>query len=79
MGALLMKRMFSDMKEFMNYQNYGGSVLLGAEKIIVKGHGSSDSTAVAKCIEQAYSVYTNRMNEKIEASLAASAPDAPTP
>ena len=74
MGALLMKRMFSDMKEFMNYQNYGGSVLLGTEKTIVKGHGSSDAAAVAKCIEQAYSVYQNKMNEKIEVSLAASAP-----
>ena len=28
-GALLMKRMFAEEKEFMNYQNYGGSVLLG--------------------------------------------------
>ena len=75
MGALLMKRMFADMKEFMNYQNYGGSVLLGTEKTIVKGHGSSDEAAVAKCVDQAYAVEKNRMNEKIEASLKASAPD----
>ncbi len=74
LGALLMKRMFADMKEFMNYQNYGGSVMLGLEKTIVKGHGSSDAAAVAVCIEQAYKVEQNRMNDKIEASLAASAP-----
>ena len=73
-GALLMKRMFADMKEFMNYQTYGGSVLLGLEKTIVKGHGSSDAAAVAVCIDQAYRVEKNRMNEKIETSLAASEP-----
>ena len=53
-GALLMKKMFADEKEFMNYQNYGGSVLLGLEKTVVKGHGSSKAVSVAKCIEQAY-------------------------
>ncbi len=40
-------------KRFMNYQNYGGSVMLGTEKIIIKGHGSSDAAAVYKCIKQA--------------------------
>ena len=34
-GAALMAKMFKDEKEFMNYQNYGGSVLLGTSKVIV--------------------------------------------
>ena len=54
LGAWLMKRMFMEEKEFMNYQNYGGSVLLGTSKVVVKGHGSSKAVAVEKCIEQAY-------------------------
>ena len=54
LGALLMKKMFAEQKEFMNYQNYGGSVLLGLEKTVVKGHGSAKAVSVAKCIEQAY-------------------------
>ena len=33
-----------------------------------------DAAAVAVCIDQAYSVVNNRMNEKIEASLSASEP-----
>ena len=41
-------------KAFMNYQNYGGSVLLGTSKVVVKGHGSSKPVAFEKCIEQAY-------------------------
>ncbi|MBR5034061.1 MAG: phosphate acyltransferase PlsX [Bacteroidales bacterium] len=65
-GALLMKRMFKEEKEFMNYQNYGGSVLLGTEKTVVKGHGSSKATAVAKCIEQAYLMERNSLSAKIE-------------
>ncbi|MBR1575011.1 MAG: phosphate acyltransferase PlsX [Bacteroidales bacterium] len=70
MGALLMKRMFAEEKEFMNYQNYGGSVLLGTSKVVVKGHGSSKAPAVAKCIEQAYKMETGGLGPRIEAALA---------
>ena len=69
LGALLMKRMFAEEKEFMNYQNYGGSVLLGTSKVVVKGHGSSKAEAVAKCIEQAYKMETGGLGPKIEAVL----------
>ena len=65
-GAALMSRLFRDEKEFMNYQNYGGSVLLGTSKVVVKGHGSSKATAVQKCIEQAYRMQTSDLNAKIE-------------
>lgn len=70
MGALLMSRMFKDEKEFMNYQNYGGSVLLGTSKVVVKGHGSSKAVAVEKCIEQAYKMETSRLSGKIETEIA---------
>ena len=70
LGALLMKRMFADMKEFMNYQNYGGSVLLGTSKVVVKGHGSSNATSVEKCIRQAYKMEVSRLSGKIEAEIA---------
>ena len=69
-GALLMKRMFMEEKEFMNYQNYGGSVLLGTSKVVVKGHGSSKAVAVQKCIEQAYRMEISGLGPKIEAELA---------
>ena len=70
-GAAFMKKMFMEEKEFMNYQNYGGSVLLGCEKTIVKGHGSSGAAAVEKCIEQAYRMESSGMREKISASVEA--------
>lgn len=69
-GALLMLRMFKKEKEFMNYQNYGGSVLLGTSKVVVKGHGSSKAVAVEKCIEQAYRMEKNNLGSRIEAELA---------
>ena len=69
-GALLMKRMFAEEKAFMNYQNYGGSVLLGTSKVVVKGHGSSKAVAVEKCIEQAYRMEVSALSEKIETEIA---------
>ena len=69
LGAALMKKMFMEEKEFMNYHNYGGSVLLGCEKTIVKGHGSSDANAVRICIDQAYKMSAGAMNAEIEKAL----------
>lgn len=68
-GALFQKKMFADLKAFMNYQNYGGSVLLGTRKVVVKGHGSSKAVAVEKCIEQAYRMEASSLSSKIEAAL----------
>ncbi|MBQ9468469.1 MAG: phosphate acyltransferase PlsX [Clostridia bacterium] len=68
-GALFMRKMFMEEKEFMNYQNYGGSVLLGVEKTVVKGHGSSDAKAVAVCIDQAYTIKKSDMNGQLSGIL----------
>ena len=69
LGALLMKPVFKKEKAFFDYQNYGGSVLLGCEKLVVKGHGSSSAKAVAKCIEQAWRMAESGMNQQIAASI----------
>lgn len=68
-GAFFMRKMFADEKEFMNYQNYGGSVLLGTSKVVVKGHGSSNAAAVAACIGQAYRMEAGAFSGEVEASL----------
>ena len=69
-GALFMKKMFADMKSFMDYQNYGGSVLIGTSKVVVKGQGSSKAKAIEKCIEQAYRMETGAIGPRIETELA---------
>lgn len=66
LGAAIMAKMFKEEKDFFNYQNYGGSVLLGTSKVVVKGHGSSKARAVQKCIEQAYRMQASELNSKME-------------
>ena len=68
-GALFMKKMFMEEKAFMNYQNYGGSVLLGIEKTLVKAHGSGDSGAVSKCVLQAYDMASSGMSARLSEIL----------
>lgn len=68
-GAGLMYKMFMEEKEFMNYQNYGGSVLLGTAKVVVKGHGNSTMPAITKCIEQAYQMEISSLNPETEKIL----------
>ncbi|MBO2517026.1 MAG: phosphate acyltransferase PlsX [Clostridiales bacterium] len=70
-GALFLKHTIMKEVQFMNYQNYGGSVLLGCEKTVVKGHGSSRPEAICKCIEQAYRMETGRLNEELTAAVRA--------
>lgn len=69
LGGLLLKGLFNDMKKMLDYQRYGGSILLGCRKVVIKGHGSSNAVSVAKCIEQAYNAQVSNMNEQIESLL----------
>lgn len=71
LGALFQKKMFADMKELMNYQNYGGSVIVGTRKTVVKGHGSSDARAIEVCIDQVCKAENAKMNERITQALSA--------
>lgn len=75
LGALFMKKMFAGEKEFMNYQNYGGSVFLGTERVIVKGHGSADRTAVAVCISQARRMVKGNLNQHISEGILRALPE----
>ena len=54
----------------MDYNNYGGAVLLGAKKTIVKGHGSSNEMAVYNCIKQAYNMEKNNLTKAISDAIA---------
>ena len=69
LGAALQKKMFDHIKEFMNYQNYGGSVILGTRKTVVKGHGSGNAKSIQVCIEQVCRAKTANMNERITEAL----------
>jgi len=51
-GALLMKRVFKNLKGKLDYSKQGGAVLLGCKKLIVKSHGSSKAESICCSIEQ---------------------------
>ena len=72
LGALALKKDLYKLKDYMDYNNYGGAVLLGTAKTIVKGHGSSKALSVFHCIEQAYNMEKNGIRDKISEKVAPS-------
>ena len=44
--------------------------MLGTKKIVVKGHGSSKTSAVKNCIIQAYNIEQSKLIEKISDEIA---------
>ena len=71
LGGLLLKPAIMEEREYMNYQNYPGAVLLGCRKVVMKGHGSSRASSIFKCVEQARRVVLSGMNDRIAEGLAA--------
>ena len=68
-GALLMKPTFKELKTKLDYNKVGGAVLLGVEKVVVKGHGSSKADSVCTAINQAYSLYKSGYIDEIKNKL----------
>ena len=69
LGALLLKKSMYQVKDYMDYNNYGGGVMLGTKKTIVKGHGSSKDTAIYHCINQAYNMEKSKLREYISEEI----------
>ena len=70
LGALVIKKDVYEIKDFMDYNNYGGAVLLGCKKTVVKGHGSSKTNAIYNCIKQAYNMEKNNLTAAISNAVA---------
>lgn len=70
LGAALLKKSIYEIKDMMDYNNYGGGVMLGTKKIIVKGHGSSKSKSIMNCVLQAYEMEKNHLCQEIEKEIA---------
>lgn len=68
-GALFMKKAFRRLKSEMDYQAKGGAPLLGVEKLLVKGHGASNASAVRASILQVCRMAEGGLIEKIRANL----------
>jgi glycerol-3-phosphate acyltransferase PlsX len=70
MYRVFMKRKIKDdyLNRF-NYENYGGTPILGINSTVVVGHGISNGNAICKMILQAREVYEAKLSQKIKHAL----------
>ena len=68
-GALILKKDIYKIKDRMDYNNYGGAVLLGVKKTIVKGHGNCKAVSVYHCVKLAYTMEKNNLSHAIEEAI----------
>lgn len=65
MLALLVRPLFKNIKAKVNYEEYGGALLLGVKGITVISHGSSKAFAIKNAIRVAKEAVDNDVNGKI--------------
>ena len=68
-GYLFAKSGIKDMQAKMDYKSYGGAMLLGVNKVVVKGHGSSDARSFYHAIRVTYDLIKKDMISKIKEGL----------
>ena len=69
LGYLLMKPVFKVVKKTLDYNDYGGAVLVGLQKIVIKAHGSSKAKSIAASINQAVTLHNRGLIEELTKSL----------
>ncbi len=69
LGGLLMRPVFKDLIGKVNYEEYGGAVLLGVNGITVICHGRSNEIAIKNAILKGYKFYDLKVNFLIQESL----------
>ena len=74
LGALLSKGVFNEMKSHADPSSYGGAPLLGANGVVIIGHGSSNALATFNGIRVASEAIDHDVNHLIEAQLKSISP-----
>ena len=69
LSYLGVKSGIDDMKKQFDYKEYGGAVLLGVKKPVVKAHGSADARTFKNAVKQAVWFLENNLIEEIEKAL----------
>jgi glycerol-3-phosphate acyltransferase PlsX len=70
-GAVLAQGAFKALRKKYNYENYGGSPLLGVNGVVIIAHGSSSALAVRNAVRVGMETVENQVNPHIEQALAA--------
>lgn len=68
-GYLFAKSGIKEMQDKMDYKKYGGAMLLGVNKVVVKGHGSSDAGSFYHAIRVTYELIKKDMINKMKEEL----------
>ncbi len=68
-GGAIMKPVLKDLLKKVNYEEYGGAVILGVDGISVKCHGKSKAPAVKSAINLTYKFYKEKVNEVVKEDL----------
>ena len=76
MGGLLLKPAFKNLKTKLDYNNRGGALFLGVNKIVIKAHGSSKRTAIKSAVLQAVSYAKEDLIGRVKAKLSENAREA---
>jgi glycerol-3-phosphate acyltransferase PlsX len=69
LGGLLIRPVFKNLMKKVNYEEYGGAVLLGINGITVICHGKSNERAIKNAILKGYKFYDLKVNSLIQESL----------
>ncbi len=69
LAAAILKKDMYKVKDQMDYQRYGGALLLGTKAPVIKCHGSAKEMSAFCAIEQAKNCVESKMLEKIQESI----------
>ena len=69
LGALFIKKTLKRMLNKVDYDNVGGSVFLGVNKIVVKAHGSSNAKSMLSAIELVRRVHLSGFIDTLKNNL----------
>ncbi len=71
LGAALLIKKINNFKKKMDYTEHGGAPLLGAQKPVIKAHGSSNAKAFYNAVRQAKICVENNLVDEIAKGLEA--------
>jgi len=70
MAALALKPQLLQLKQKMDYAEYGGAALFGLRAPVIKAHGSSDAHAMFHAVRQAREMVANEVVQTVKQSIA---------
>lgn len=68
-GYLFIRKAIKRMRAQLDFEKFGGALLLGLKKVVVKSHGSSKASTIAASIANAAAIYRGGLVPAVEKKL----------